>query len=649
MTGTILAAGVDGRELRLEVRFLQRQPELLREAGSATDVIAAIECEPPGLVVLGGELVTPALVRFIRAKETGRQLSLLAIVPAGEPPGTEGLLLEAGANAALRRPLDRFVLESWIGKLLDVPQPRAAADPRPRAGRGQPAQGERGALLRPHPQPERARHAARQPRADRRRGSRPRARSARARGTHARARTHRARCARGGLALHRLRDRVPVPARRGPARDRSHGAARCRSGVGASALEPGRDPLDLAARRAGSTRSRSPRAPRAVSWSRSAAARDGTGGRAARRRSTWSRRRTPARRSPPPAPSCAATAEPLPRRLRAAAGARRRRAGSTSASTRSPPDARAPTRSLAVDDGSRDGSGERLLAPRPARPAAAGAAHARARPERRRSASRSPRRARRSSRAWTPTTSPAPRGWRGRSSGSSATRAWTSWAAASAATAEPGRRPGPGMQAYVGVDATRSSTTTRSRASASSSPRSSHPSVAMRSDALRRLGGWRDFDGPEDYDLWLRAFDAGLRFAKLPGGAARLARLAGRLTRTDPRYSPGAASWRRSSTPSRAGPLAGRRRSCWGAGPIGKRWARALVARGFSRAPSSRSNPRKLGSRIHGAPVGARRRGRRVAGALHLAAVGQQGRPPAHSPRGRPLGLADGRDLFAVA
>jgi glycosyltransferase involved in cell wall biosynthesis len=42
-----------------------------------------------------------------------------------------------------------------------------------------------------------------------------------------------------------------------------------------------------------------------------------------------------------------------------------------------------------------------------------------------------------------------------------------------------------------------------------------HPSVAMRTAALRRLGGWRDIDGPEDYDLWLRAFDAGLRFAKL--------------------------------------------------------------------------------------------------------------------------------------
>ena len=31
-------------------------------------------------------------------------------------------MLGAGANAALRRPLERFVLESWVAKLLDVPR-----------------------------------------------------------------------------------------------------------------------------------------------------------------------------------------------------------------------------------------------------------------------------------------------------------------------------------------------------------------------------------------------------------------------------------------------------------------------------------------------------------------------------------------------
>ena len=61
------------------------------------------------------------------------------MIPVSEPLGTEGVVLGAGANAALRRPLDRFVLESWVAKLVDVPQPRARAHPGSRPGGGKPA------------------------------------------------------------------------------------------------------------------------------------------------------------------------------------------------------------------------------------------------------------------------------------------------------------------------------------------------------------------------------------------------------------------------------------------------------------------------------------------------------------------------------
>ncbi len=125
MGGTILAAGVDGRQLRLEVRFLQREPELVLEASSVEELLALVEQEQAQLLVLGpglGEPPLPELIRRIRGSEAGGRLSILAIVPADENPGSEGKLLQAGANAALRRPLDRFVLESWVGKLLDVPR-----------------------------------------------------------------------------------------------------------------------------------------------------------------------------------------------------------------------------------------------------------------------------------------------------------------------------------------------------------------------------------------------------------------------------------------------------------------------------------------------------------------------------------------------
>jgi CheY-like chemotaxis protein len=107
------------------VRFLQRNPEVVREALSARELFEAVDREGPALVVLGPRLPDVPMVeaiRRIREGPAGRRTSILAVVPVSDPVGTEGVVLDAGANAALRRPLDRFVLESWVAKLLDVPR-----------------------------------------------------------------------------------------------------------------------------------------------------------------------------------------------------------------------------------------------------------------------------------------------------------------------------------------------------------------------------------------------------------------------------------------------------------------------------------------------------------------------------------------------
>jgi CheY-like chemotaxis protein len=125
MPGRILAAGLDGRELRLEVRFLQRAPEMVTEALTARELFEAVAREEASLVVLGPRLPDVPIaeaVRRIREGLAGQRASILAVIPASEPVGTEGAVLDAGANAALRRPLERFVLESWVAKLLDVPR-----------------------------------------------------------------------------------------------------------------------------------------------------------------------------------------------------------------------------------------------------------------------------------------------------------------------------------------------------------------------------------------------------------------------------------------------------------------------------------------------------------------------------------------------
>jgi hypothetical protein len=176
-----------------------------------------------------------------------------------------------------------------------------------------------------------------------------------------------------------------------------------------------------------------------------------------------------------------------------------------------------------------------------------------------------------------------------------------------------------------------------------------HPSVAMRRQTLARLGGWRDFNGPEDYDLWLRGFEAGLRFEKLHEVLLRWRDRPGRLTRADPRYAPARFLATKVAALGR-GPLADRRPVViWGAGEIGKAWARALRGEGHEVRAFVEVHPRKIGETIQEAPVIAVADAGALKGALHLAAVGQRGARARIRAEAARLGLADGPDLLAVA
>ncbi|HEV8255129.1 MAG TPA: glycosyltransferase [Vicinamibacteria bacterium] len=175
-----------------------------------------------------------------------------------------------------------------------------------------------------------------------------------------------------------------------------------------------------------------------------------------------------------------------------------------------------------------------------------------------------------------------------------------------------------------------------------------HPSVAMRTADLGALCGYRDFEGPEDYDLWLRAHAAGLRFAKLPEVLLAWRDSPDRLSRRDPRY--GAERFRALKIESlERGPLRGRAAVIWGAGPIGKRWARALLGRGHRVEAFVEVSPRRIGKWIHGAPVVDSAAAGRLRGPLHLAAVGQPGARARIREEAVRVGLEDGVDLLAVA
>jgi glycosyltransferase involved in cell wall biosynthesis len=175
-----------------------------------------------------------------------------------------------------------------------------------------------------------------------------------------------------------------------------------------------------------------------------------------------------------------------------------------------------------------------------------------------------------------------------------------------------------------------------------------HPSVMMRRALLERLGGYRAFDGPEDYDLWLRAEAAGARFAKLADVLLDWRDGPARLTRRDPRYGPARFFALKLEALERRLGGSGRPLVVWGAGPIGKAWARALRARGQRVAAFVEVDPRKLGQRVHGAPVLGVEEAPRGGDELHLAAVGRGDARARIRQAARALGIAD-VDLIAVA
>lgn len=64
-----------------------------------------------------------------------------------------------------------------------------------------------------------------------------------------------------------------------------------------------------------------------------------------------------------------------------------------------------------------------------------------------------------------------------------------------------------------------------------------HPSVTFRRELIAQHGGYRHGDFPEDYELWLRWLEAGVRFGKVDAELLTWNDPPQRLSRTDGRYS----------------------------------------------------------------------------------------------------------------
>ena len=133
-----------------------------------------------------------------------------------------------------------------------------------------------------------------------------------------------------------------------------------------------------------------------------------------------------------------------------------------------------------------------------------------------------------------------------------------------------------------------------------------HPTLMIRRHILEELDGYREFDGPEDYDLVLRIAAGGHLLANVPEVLLDWRLGPHRHSERSARYS--AAAFRRLKVAHLAGPLGaamrGRPVVIWGAGKVGKAFARAWLEAGGARLDAFVDlDPRKIGQEIHGAPV----------------------------------------------
>ena len=150
-----------------------------------------------------------------------------------------------------------------------------------------------------------------------------------------------------------------------------------------------------------------------------------------------------------------------------------------------------------------------------------------------------------------------------------------------------------------------------------------HPTFFMRADAVDLIGGYRDFGWPEDYDLLLRLWEAGGRFGKVPSVLLKWREGPLRLSRTQAAYDEEAFRRCKVRYLLKSHLEGGRGVVVWGAGPIGKSFARELQAQGGRLVAFVDLDPRRIGQEIHGVPVIRPEDGNRYRGSFAVAAVGK--------------------------
>jgi len=179
-----------------------------------------------------------------------------------------------------------------------------------------------------------------------------------------------------------------------------------------------------------------------------------------------------------------------------------------------------------------------------------------------------------------------------------------------------------------------------------------HPSVTLRASALAALGGYREGDFPEDYELWLRLLAAGRHVARLPWTGVRVRDHATRLVRNHPKYRLEAFRALRLRHLRAEFLRPGEPVLVVGGGRVAKLWLADLSAAGIVVAALLDLHPRRLGRLVAGVPVRHPREALADPAVARFLALGAVGRPGARESVRQTLvslGRVEGRDFVLVA
>ncbi len=176
-----------------------------------------------------------------------------------------------------------------------------------------------------------------------------------------------------------------------------------------------------------------------------------------------------------------------------------------------------------------------------------------------------------------------------------------------------------------------------------------HPTVFLPRALLDRVGGWRDVGWAEDYDLWLRLWQAGARFAKLPAVLHEWRDEPGRLSRGGGVYSTRRFRWCKAAFLRETLLAGGAPVHIWGVGRVGRLWSRVLEGVGLRVADHLDPDDAQVGGLCRGRPIRPHAAAADLGGEPLIVTIGVLGARDRTRAYLDGLGLREGWDYICVA